>query len=478
MNEKCEKSTLQVKLTVKPIIVAMCHINAYQGPCRYGEGYSLTYEYDMETAKRQYDAFLEEVHHELNMENVTLLKPVMIYWNEDFNLRDSEIDKALEEDQKTDFYLIRGLRMSAYLSAEISRRSKKPVGLMPNPDSVSKCDHVDLSAYLHALGRPVYAFRDFDDVNEVMELLRVKKAVASTRALFPLKSAMVSFGCLSSYINLTDLTDRFGIRFVHLNAEDVFKALDNLTDEDRAQAKQLTKKLIKTAKGVHMPPENIQNDVEYYITVKKLLDHYGCNAFTIPCFEVCATMELMRRKLTFCLTHALLKDEGLASACAGDASSVLAMSILMNISKSAPYMGNTFVVDKGKNQMRILHDSACRYMKGYDAPPLPVEYVSFTMSNWGTTMRYDFARDAGSPVTLISLSPDMKKMMIVKGTINGGINYLVPECKHAADFTVADADHFHECQQYVGHHFVFAYGDYIKKLKKLAKEYQLEILEA
>jgi hypothetical protein len=43
---------------------------------------------------------------------------------------------------------------------------------------------------------------------------------------------------------------------------------------------------------------------------------------------------------------------------------------------------------------------------------------------------------------------------------------------------VADADRFHEGQEFVGHHFVFAYGDYTKKIKKLAKEYNLEILEA
>lgn len=473
-----EKSSLHVKLNVKPVVVAMFHINAYQGPCRYGEGYSLTYEYDKETADRHFEAFREELKTQLNHENVTLLEPVLIHWNEDFNLRDSEIDRALEEDQNTDFYLIRGLRMSAYLSAEISRRSKKPVGLIPEPGLVSKCDHVDLSAYLHALGRPVYAFRDFDDVNETMELLRVKKAVASTRALFPLKSAMVSFGCLSSYINLTDITDRFGLRFVHLNAEDVFKALDGLSDEEKASARQLADELVQKALGVHMPKENIYNDAAYYTTVKKLLVHYGCNAFAIPCFEVCATMELMRRKLTFCLTHALLRDEGIVSVCAGDAGSVAAMAILMNLTKKSLYMGNTFIADKKKNLGRILHDSACRYMKGYDKEPLPVEYVSFTLSNWGSTMRHDFSKDTGEAVTLMSLSPDMKKMMLVKSKIVGGQNYLVPECMHACDFSIEDPDRFHECQQYVGHHMVLTYGDYTKKLKKLAKEYGLEVLEA
>ena len=49
----------------------------------------------------------------------------------------------------------------------------------------------------------------------------------------------------------------------------------------------------------------------------------------------------------------------------------------------------------------------------------------------GTTLRYDFAQDVGETITAINLSPDMKKIMIVKGEITGCDNYLVPECKLA-----------------------------------------------
>ena len=42
MSKINEKSTLNVKLTVKPILFTMYHIHAYMGPCRYGEGYALT----------------------------------------------------------------------------------------------------------------------------------------------------------------------------------------------------------------------------------------------------------------------------------------------------------------------------------------------------------------------------------------------------------------------------------------------------
>ena len=43
------KKCLSEKIVVKPILWSMYHINAYQGPCRYGQGYSLTTEYDIES---------------------------------------------------------------------------------------------------------------------------------------------------------------------------------------------------------------------------------------------------------------------------------------------------------------------------------------------------------------------------------------------------------------------------------------------
>ena len=41
------KSPLEEKIVVKPILWTMYHIHAYQGPCRYGQGYALTTEADM-----------------------------------------------------------------------------------------------------------------------------------------------------------------------------------------------------------------------------------------------------------------------------------------------------------------------------------------------------------------------------------------------------------------------------------------------
>ena len=65
------------------------------------------------------------------------LEPVVIYRNEDFALRRKQIQKALEDDAKTDFYLIHGLRISSYFAVELSKRTDKPIGHTPNKSAIS-----------------------------------------------------------------------------------------------------------------------------------------------------------------------------------------------------------------------------------------------------------------------------------------------------------------------------------------------------
>lgn len=473
------ESPLKEKVVVKPILWTMYHIHAYQGPCRYGQGYSLTTEYDMEVAQKEFKRFQERIAENVDPAKAEILRPELLHWNEDFIIHEDVWKTALEDDDKVDLYLVCGLRIAGYFTVELAKRTSKAISFVPNESAHSKCDQVDMSAHLLALGRQeVYSCLDMSDVVKAIDILRVKKIMRKLKIFFPLKSAQLTFGCQSSYLTLDHVKDRFGVNFSHINAQEVFQVMDEMTAEEKAACAELADRLIADAKGVHMPAEYVKNDMEFYAAIKRLMVQHECNAFTIPCFEVCATRELNRRQFTFCLAKSLLKEEGLPSACAGDVGSVLTTAMLMAVANAAPYMGNTMIWNRAENECRILHDVPTRYMKGFDKETMPVELVSFAMDGWGTTLRYDFARDIGEKVTLINMSPDMKKIMIASGTITGCDNYLTPECVLAMRFQVADANRFHQCQKYVGHHFSLVYGDYCDQIAAIGEDYGMEVLRA
>ena len=475
-------SIVSKKLVVQPLFISLVHLNSFMGPCRYGVGEQLTYEYEKKASEKTLAQFNKDISDYIKTDRVELLDTKYLEWHEDFAITEEALNAALVNDPKVDVYLISGTRLISYISTIIAKRTNKPLAFCPLSTShYSRLGGIDAAAHLFALGyKEVYNALNYADLNRIFRVLCARKALRKTKVLYGIRNNIISFGCVSSFIDLNDITSRFGTEILNFNAMEFFKVLDELTDEDIEQAKQLTNELVKNANGMHMPAENILNDVKFYVAVKKVMKFFDCNAFTIPCFEMCATQELNKRKLTFCLTQSLLKDEGIPAACAADVGCIIAHGILMNLARKAPHMGNCMViVDKMENnEMRILHDVSCRYMKGYDKDPLPIDYVSFTLGNWGATMRYDFAKDKGQDMTMINLSPRMDKIMVAKGTITGCDDFLTQECRHAVRFTVNDSRDFHEKEATFGHHFAWVYGDYVDDLVAFAKVMGMEAVIA
>ena len=73
------KSPLKEKIVVKPILWTMYHIHAYQGPCRYGQGYALTTECDMEVAKKEYDRFVERIQEAVDPAKTEVLEASLLF---------------------------------------------------------------------------------------------------------------------------------------------------------------------------------------------------------------------------------------------------------------------------------------------------------------------------------------------------------------------------------------------------------------
>lgn len=477
-----ERSNVNKKLVVQPVFVSLMHIHAFMGPCRYGSGEELTYEYDKKMAQRDLEKFNRDIEKYVDHRYVEFLDTKFIEWHEDFAVPDDAVNNAIARNSEVDCYLISGTRLISYVSTILAKKTGKPLAFCPLSDSkYSRLGGIDATAHMRALGfTEMYNALDYDELNRFFRLMKTRKALKNTKLLYALRNNIISFGCVSSHINLQDITDRFGMEIVHTNGYEFFKAMDDFTEEENEKARCMAADLLKDANGIHMPAENVANDMKFFLAANKALDTFNCNAFTVPCFEMCATRELNKRHLTFCLTHSLLKDEGIPSACAADVGSVVALDILMNLTRCSPHMGNCMVnvKDRENNTMRILHDVATRRMKGYDQPDLPIDYVSFAKGNWGATMRYDFAKDTGSCITMINLSPKMDKMMIAKGTITGCDDFLTQECKHAVVFQVKDSKDFHHKEESFGHHFAWVYGDFVDDLAAFAEMMGMEAVIA
>ena len=468
----CEVKPIDVRVNVKPVFAQLVHSGPYEGPCRVGREEDLTPETERERGKARFDAFVQDLRENLSPD-ARLLEPVYIEWGDDFILPQAELTKLESDVQDADLILMAPSGLAQYPAITIAHRYGKPIGRMGWVGSV------DIAAYLRSRGLEGYAFLDYEHLNRALSLLKARKAFRGTRVLVAAEgNARVPTGVVSSIWDLEGLKRRYGVDYTCVSAADLVRGMDDLGEAERMQAEELTDELIENAEDVHMSREDILQSVMFYLATKRALERYESNAFVIPCFELCAKHIMEERRVTFCLTHSLLKDEGIPSACEADTNVLMAIALLTYLSGKSAYMGNSYLVDREEDILAVHHDVPGLKMKGLDELDLPYEIRNFTVGGWGATIRYDFSRDIGAPVTLARFDPTGTKVLVVKGEIAGCEGFDQVGCSLSAHVKVRDiVDLFHKELDF-GHHLAMVYGDYVQEVRELGEMMDFETVEA
>jgi len=489
------KKITDVKLNVKPVFSQLIHRHAYEGPCRLGGPDMLTREFDEHSAASKYESFCTDMKTNLP-DCVNVLEPVYAEFYDDFIIPDAPIEEIIAQDSNVDFYLFDGFFQQLF-AKEVARRTKKPVGIigmMAGPDG---------SAYLRAMGQEAYPFIDRSDLEYTLKLLQVRKAIASTHVLLVNKNQAIADSETSNLTHLEEIKNRLGMRTRYANLEDVLESFEEFEEELTPESERIAKELAEGADAIHMDCEKYTpKDVRFYLTVKKLLEKHDCNAFTIPCPEVCATRYLNNNKFLFCLTHSLLKEDGIPSSCAVDMNAMLCISLLTSLTNKAPHMGNVHPFAKDTfeksvkssqsnpkalrivddildmdNIVMMFHAVPTRNMHGLDKQD-PYEIRNFTHSGFGTTIRYDYNRDRNETLTMIRFDPLAKKVHLVKSKLIAGAGLDTVGCSTGFFSQVKNVKDFFKKQGYVGHHYTWVFGDYTEEIKDLMEMLDIEVMES
>jgi len=460
---------LDLRIRVKPVFVRLLHSAAYEGPCRVGDKREMNPESEKKRAATAFNRFIEDLRANIGKEAL-LLEPVVFEWNDQWITEEGEMEKLLADLEDVDLFLVSG-GLSQYPAIAIGRRYRKPVAM------VGSVVTVDVAAHLRSRGMEGYAPMDFDELSRLIRLMRVRKALSKMRILVVLEGDIIPVGVVSTIWDLEDLEDRFGVSHVTIPSKTLFEDMEALSEQDSMRAEALADGLIEGASAIHMKREDLLPSVKFYLAAKQALERFGCNALSIPCFEICAKRIAERERVTFCLTHSLLKDEGIPSACEGDINVLMAMALLMYLSGKSPYMGNSYPIDKDENVLAIHHDVPGLRMKGFEKALLPHEIRNFTFAGWGATIRYDFRQDIGQPVTLARFDPRARRLLVAEGTIVGGDGFGDIGCSLRAHVRVRDVVELFRAEADFGHHLAMVYGRYASDLKELGKMMGFDILE-
>lgn len=513
------KKGKDIKLNVRPVTVCVYHEYVFEGPCRFGTGDQLTKEFDLMNAAELHKRFVDNVQNNLGaLDYVNVMEPVMIQRDETFPVRDDDLKAAGKDVEEVDIYLMNIFPFGVDWVLEFEKRYNKPMALM----HFGSNDAIFVSA-LTARGYEAHCWYNWDEAAREAKILRARKVLSHTKVLcLPRANSTVSISAPDSFIDHNAVTKKLGVEFKYYNMHEFLDQTrlvdpmtnpttpgrrgENLTEEEVAEVKDRTKKLMEGAEVADISEEFLFNSCKANYLAQKLMAQFDCNAFTAPCPDMCATRRLNEEQFTLCLNHSLNNEEGICSACEYDISALISMVVLSNLSFSAPYMGNTSLgklnaadglagsplLKKDKEGFEQVNNSVSntegigytfhatpnRKLKGFDAEESTYQLRPFAMEGrWGATLRYDFKQDIGQTVTMCRFDPTCSKLFVARGEIVGGIGYETENCTEGVFYKVANGKKFFAGSTLVGNHIPLVYGDIYDLVVDFAHLMGLEVIE-
>lgn len=454
----------------------MYHTDEWEGPCRFNV---VPMEKEKQRAHTAFEEFRENIvnnAHGIDTSSVEMLDPELLLFVEDFKITEEEYSKINADAIIADALLIYPSG-SSIATFEIAKRYNKPVVLAAG----LSCRTVDIAAYCRSNGIEVY-IPDADlELNEILNLLRARKVFGETRILYPTDWGWPSVASVAGINKPEKLKEMYGIELVTISYEDLSREMDStLRDKTKnTEADEMAATMYDNANRTFLEKKFVSSSMVFYQAIINLMKKHECNAFTIECFEFCCSRLPQKWTITPCLVHTMFKDLGIPSACEGDLGGLLAMHMLMLVSKKSVHFGNMFYRENGT--LEINHSVPGIKMNGFDQPGLPYQLGRFVESGWGTKAVVDFMENDVKDVTVARMNPDGTGLLVLKGELTGskGWDEDLRGCAVSAFIEGKDSGTAHtflQKQADYGNHLSMVYGDYSEQIKKLGQMMNITVV--
>ena len=461
------------KLRVKPIMTNLIHSGVWEGPCRFNV---VTVEKEKANVQRDYSDWSKKVRSGGFSfgAGAEVLEPSLIIFNEDFTIPAASFAELDRDAQRADAFFI-APQGSSNAAFDIVHRYRKPGILFE-----LNCRTVDVAAYAKSQHDEMLVVQDNNELRRTIDLLRARKIFRETVVLFPTNRGFPSVASLTGITDLQDLEARLGVKVKMIPFKVLADAMESTLADGTArnQISVQADELIRNSVQTYLNRDYVVRSLIFEKTVENLMESLACNAFTIECFEFCASRLPEKWKITPCLIHTLFKDRGIASSCEGDMGALLAMRLLMSVSSKSSHLGNMFL--REGNLVEINHSAPGIKMNGFDQPGLPYKLGRFVESGWGTKAVVDFMQNQEKRVTVARMHPNARQVLVMKGTLvdSAGWDKDNLGCSVGAFVKPAqsgNSEAFVRKQTQYGNHLVWVYGDYAEAMVQLGASLGLEV---
>ena len=154
---------------------------------------------------------------------------------------------------------------------------------------------------------------------------------------------------IASNVDFDAMRERWGIEMVNVPLNEVVKGYEAVTDDE---VQDITDEFLSRAVGIKEPSrDEVVKAMRLYLSVKRTVDEYCLDAFTLNCFDLIPTT-----RTTGCLALALLNQEGIPAGCEGDEQTLLTMLAVQAATGEMTFMANpSKILDNAAHEMVFAH---------------------------------------------------------------------------------------------------------------------------
>lgn len=464
-------SPLTTKLAVRPVMTNIIHSGVWEGPCRWR---SASIADERRSASSRFAAWSKQVGQALDSQpGVDFLPAVHVTFDEDFVLPNDQLQKLKADGRQADAVLVAPsggsiptFQVGKFLNAPIIMK-----GL--------SCRTVDVAAYTRSEGYEAFVPQTDPELHQLLQLLRARKVFRDTRVLFPTDRGLPAVASVTSAKDLESLAEQHGIQVRKISYTDLAEAVEQTfsSKDEQEKAEAVANELIQNAQDSLIDARYVTRALQFYRAIMRLMKRHQCNAFTIECFEFCSSRLPEKWKVTPCLIHTLLKDQGHASSCEADFGGLLAMRLLMSIAQKSSHLGNVFLRSGGA--LGVNHSAPGLRMNGFDQPPLPYKLGRFVESGWGAKAVVDFMNNQEKRVTVARIDPTATRMLLLKGRLVGATGWKGDNIGCSVEARIepleGKAEDFIRKQLDYGNHLIWTYGHYEDQMRRLGELLEMDV---
>lgn len=208
----------------------------------------------------------------------------------------------------------------------------------------------------------------------------------------------------------------------------------------------------------------IDRALSVYCALKRIIEKYRLDGLSLKCFDLIHLIGT-----TGCLALALLNSEGIIAGCEGDMQSTITMLVARRLTGSEVWMANPVEVDEEENTITLAHCTA--------SLAFPGRCILKTHFESGRGVGVDVGLQGGS-VTLVRLSGDLSKLLLLGGEIVASGMGREDLCRTQVRVRLSDGRVGAFLEKAFGNHLVLVNGVHHDVFEAFAHFYGIRVVKA